>query len=474
MMDQRIPLKNKLLFGIGDMYAGGAFLLVGLLYLQFLTDHAGLTPALAGSVFLIGKIWDAVSDPLMGILSDRTHSHFGRRRVYFLFGILPVFLSFLLLWITLDGNSQLGKFLYYTFAYLLFNSSFTMVQVPYNAVLPAMTDSYTERASASGIRLTFSAISAIIAGTLPMLLIRGRGYLFMGFVFAILYAIPWVCVFLGTYERNGQEGERQTVRQTIAGSLSIFKNRSFRLHAGLFICSQSAVDILTTLFIYYLTYVLGRQKEFSQIMAALLIVPVLIMPVYTKLATRFSKTTPMHIGLSIWALALLSSLFLSPSSPDVAIYLIAAASGLGTASAVFVPWSILPDVTDVDQLISGRRREGIYSGMATLLRKLAQAVAVFLIGSLLDVVGYVPEVEQSPQVILSLRLAFGLLPVLLICAALIFSVRYRLDAENHKLILDEIARRKKNDGQAPDPRCIEICELVSGVPFSELHEPNGN
>lgn len=466
---RQVPLKNKILFGIGDMYAGGAFLLVGLLFLKFMTDVAGLSPALAGSVFLIGKIWDAVSDPMMGVISDHTRSRFGRRRIYFLAGILPVFATFAMLWMSISSESQAAKFSYYAVSYILFNTSFTMVQVPYNAILPDMTDSYSERSVLSGIRLTFSAVSAIIAGTVPMMIIGSSGYAAMGLIFGIFYAIPWVCVFLGTYEnaehQQLQSGER--VRDIIRDLPSIFGNRSFRHHAGLFICSQSAVDILTTLFIYYLTYVLRRESEFSMVMAAMLIVPVIMMPVYTKMAVRSSKTSPMHLGLVVWIAALIAALFLKPDQPGFLIYIVAACSGIGSASAVFVPWSILPDVTDVDELISGKRREGLYSGIATLLRKLAQALAVFIVGSLLDIMGYVPNVQQSPEVILGIKLTFSLLPILLLLAALLFSYRYQVTGDRHQLVIEEIERRKHHPDRTPTAACIAACEAVTGRSYRQ-------
>ncbi len=467
---KNVPLKNKILFGIGDMYAGGAFLLVGLLYLKFLTDIVGLTPALAGSVFLIGKIWDAISDPMMGVLSDHTKSRFGRRRIYFLCGIIPVFLTFSMLWMKISNNNQIAMFVYYSISYILFNTSFTMVQVPYNAVLADMTDSYKERAIMSGIRLTFSALSAVIAGTIPMLLINLKGYTFMGLCFGIFYAIPWICVFFGTFENKEhiESVKNNSVKDIFKTLPSIFTNRSFRQHAGLFITSQSAVDFLTTLFIYYLTYVLKRESEFSLVMGSMLVVPIIMVPIYTKIASKYSKTTPMHIGLVVWIIVLFIALFLKEGQPSWLIYIIAIFSGVGSASALFVPWSILADISDVDELISAERREGLYSGMATLLRKMAQAAAIFIVGIVLDVVNYVPNVEQAQSAIFGIRLMFSIIPIILLSVALYFSYKYNLTKENHAIIIDEIDRRKNRKDEIPSKSTIRVCELVSGVKFEDL------
>lgn len=268
MESRKATLKSKFMYGCGDIYGGGAFLVISLLFLNFLTDVEMLSPALAGVIFFIGKIWDAVSDPLMGTISDRTKSKYGRRRVYFLFGIFPIFLSFFMLWYSFGLKTQTALFIYYLLAYLFFSTAFTMVMIPYTAILADMTDDYKERTSFSGFRLTFSALSAIIAGVVPKLIINRfdfnlkAGYMLMGLIFGIFYALPWIFVFLGTYENKNYNVNNTNSSNIIEELKTIFLNRAFKIHAGMFISSQTAVDFLTTLVIYYLTYYIGRAKTF--------------------------------------------------------------------------------------------------------------------------------------------------------------------------------------------------------------------
>ena len=127
---QRPTMKNVFSYAVGDLYGGGAFFIIGALFLVFLTDVAKINPALAGTIILVGKIWDAITDPSMGYISDNTRSKFGRRRIYFLLGIVPIFLSWVLLWSSFGLQSDVGKFIYYLLVYLLFNTVFTMVMVP--------------------------------------------------------------------------------------------------------------------------------------------------------------------------------------------------------------------------------------------------------------------------------------------------------------------------------------------------------
>ena len=133
-MKKRDGLLAKLAYGCGDIYGGGSFLIVGVLILVFLTDVEGLSGTLAGIIIFIGKAWDAITDPFMGILSDRTRSRLGRRRVYFLYGSIPVLVSWIMLWYSFGITGTTSKFIYYTFAYIFFSTAFTIVMIPYNAI----------------------------------------------------------------------------------------------------------------------------------------------------------------------------------------------------------------------------------------------------------------------------------------------------------------------------------------------------
>ncbi|MFZ5354141.1 MAG: MFS transporter [Bacillota bacterium] len=475
MDGNKVTLKSKLLYGMGDIYGGGAFLVINLLFLNFLTDVEKLAPYLAGSIFLIGKVWDAVSDPLMGIISDRTKSRYGRRRIYFLAGIIPVLLSFFMLWYSFGIESQTGLFIYYLLAYTFFSTAFTMVMIPYSAILPDMTDDYKERTSLSGFRLIFSALSAIVAGVLPKIIINAfgsnetKGYMIMGAALAVFYAIPWLLVFIGTYERKDRSETQDSGFNAFKELRATLRNKSFRIHTGIFLSSLAAVDFLTTLFIYYLTYCLNRPKEFSAVLGALLVVQVVAMPVHIKLSKRYGKTMPLKVGFGVWTAALIAALFVNEGQSSALVYGIAILSGIGTSAAVFVPWSILPEIADVDEMISTRRREGIYCGMATLLRKMAQAVTVFVIGIILQWSGYIPNVEQTQFVKTVIKVLFSIAPIICIVLGVVFAGMYKMTEGKYKLLKAEIDRRK-NGGAAASVKdeSKNICEELTGISYEKL------
>lgn len=477
MEKRKTTLSSKLCYGCGDMYAGGAFLVIGLLFLNYLTDIVKISPGLAGTIFLVGKVWDAISDPLMGVISDRTKSRFGRRRVYFLAGIVPIFLSFFALWYLPNTTSKTGIFIYYLVAYLIFNTVFTMVMIPYNSILPDMTTDYKERTSFVTVRLIFSAVSALLSGVLPMVIIKAvggsvsQGYMAMGAIFGIVYAIPWIFVFRGTWENEHDFSKDSKDLNLLGEFLQVFKNKSFRAHASFFVTAQTATDFLMTLFIYYLTYCLGRKKEFSAVLGVLLVVQLVSMVFHMKVSKKYGKIMPLKVGLTVWLFALFLSVFLTKDSPFIFIYIVSGLSGIGTSAATFVPWSILPEISDVDEIITGRRREGIYSGMATFLRKVAQAISVFLIGVILGMIGYKANVTQTEGVILGIKLMFGIAPVIFISLSLFFASKYKMTEKKYDILMKEIKNRKDSGQVSSDKETIKVLEELTGISYDKLFIP---
>jgi len=343
----------KISYACGDIYGGGAFLLVGVLYLNFLTDVVHISPAVAGSIFLIGKIWDAVSDPMMGVISDRTKSKFGRRRIYFLAGIIPIFISFAMLWFSFKTDAAIARYLYYLVSYLFFNTSLTLVMIPYNSILPAMTSEYKDRTSFITLRLVFSNVAALISGVVPMIIVSSfngndqKGYMIMGIVFGLFYALPYIVLFLGTYENDYDPNVKIdpfSFQEVMEEFRLTFMNKSFRIYSIFFISAQTAVDFIITVFIYYLTYNLGLGSMFSLVLGTLLISQIISMPIHMKISNKYGKTAPMTVGLPVWIVALIISLFLTQDSNIIYIFIVAILSGFGCSASIFVPWSIFPEL----------------------------------------------------------------------------------------------------------------------------------
>jgi len=480
---RQVKTRHEIFYGIGDIFGGGSFIIIGMLFMFYLTEIAGLPPLLAGFVFAIGKVWDAISDPLMGYISDRTRTRFGRRRVYFLIGIIPITVSFFLMWVPVNLGSTAALFAYYSLAYVLFSTVFTMVMVPYSALNAEMTGDYRIRSRMSGARSTFSGISSLIAGTIPKLIIDSfpgspqKGYLVMAIAFGVFFALPWIIVFTGTWELPFEQAreEKKSLSSIFSQFSTILVNRSFRVHISMYIASYTAMDILMALFAYYLTYYVQKPGIFSIAMGSLMVTQILLFPLYVYIGNRKGKGTAYIIGLFVWATGMSLTLLLGPESSTASIALVCVIIGAGTSAGVMIPWAMLPSIIDVDEIITGEKRSGLYSGAMTLVRKLVQgAIAMPLIGFMLDAIGFVSKQQQSAQTLHGLKFFFLLGPALLIIAGIIAATRFRITPETHAVLAGEIARlrqggAKKDVGE--DER--KVCELITGLPYERLFGGEG-
>ena len=468
-----VKRRNILLYGLGDIYGGGAFIVIGTLFMFYMTEVIGLSPILAGLVFSLGKIWDAISDPLMGYLSDRTKSRFGRRRLYFLIGILPIALSFILLWIPVRLESQAALFAYYSFAYVVFATVITMVMIPYSALGAEMSGDYKVRNSLSGARLAFSGFSSLVAATVPKMLIDmaaggpKSGYLIMSVVFGVFFALPWIFVYFGTWESVAGVIDRK--ENFFREFLTIFRNRSFRIHILMYVFAYSAMDVLMALFTYYLTYSLQKPGLYSIAMGTLMVVQLATIPVFIAIANRAGKRTAYIAGLSVWVVGMLGTMLLGPASSTLLIAGVCAVIGFGTSAAALIPYTILPNVIDVDELMTGEQRSGIYSGAMTFTRKMVQgAIAMPLVGLLLDGIDFVPNATQSPDVIAKFFVFFIGGPFLFILAGIVAATRFRLGPKESRVLSAELERLRAGGAmEEATPETVAVCEAVSGKPYKD-------
>ncbi|MBP7096895.1 MAG: MFS transporter [Spirochaetia bacterium] len=481
-MSGRKPRAREMLaFGVGDIYGGGAFFVIGALFLVFLTDVAGLPASLGGLILMVGKIWDAVTDPLMGFISDRTRSRFGRRRVYFLAGIIPVFLSFAALWLS-PGGTRGARFAYYLVAYFVFNTVFTMVMIPYNALPAEMTDSYALRSRMTGVRMLFSQLGVLAGSLLARTVVaffptEAAGYRAMGLAFGLLFALPWILTFLGTYEREGAAPEkaarRGLGRAALAMSgefLSTLRNRSLRVHIAMYLAAYVTIDVFNALFLFYLKDYLGKGGLYQVLLGAVVLTQMASLYLVSRGCARRGNAPTYRRHLALWAAGFALFTFIGPGTPLAFMLAAAVLVGAGMSGGAMVPFNNLAFVADADELISARRREGVYAGMMTFVRKTAQAVALFLVGLGLDALGYESGgAAQSRATAEGIRAMMVVAPAALLAFGFFASFRFRIDPAAHRVILDSVERLKA--GAAPeelDPDARAVCEAVTGLPAARL------
>lgn len=451
-------IKAKLSYACGDIYGGGAFLVFSTLYMNFLVLVEGVPILAATGIILAGKIWDAVTDPLMGRLSDRTRSKFGRRRIYFLIGAVPVALSFLMMFFSFGIEDMSVKIIYHAIAYMSFGTAFTIVMVPYNAILSDMTSDYNERTSFTTVRMLMSGASSLVCAVVPGIIIKSiggsvngpaqkSGYLAMAAVLAAVFGACWIVTFLGTRERKDlPKPEKVSFKQW----LSVFSNKPYRNFLGIFLSFQVAVDLVLAVFIFYIDLVVLKYKSYELIVGALLVFQMLFMIPQGSIAKKKGKAFPLYIGIPLWILTTLLFVFIDSATSVYVILFFAVLIAVGASAGNLATWSMLADIYDLDEMVSGTRREGIYSGMTTFLRKAASGVAIFLLGIGLSALGFDqnqynliktssaafdPAEYAKTGVVSGIKWTFIAVPVVLLTVCLFFALKNKINKKRFDAVI---------------------------------------
>ena len=451
---ERLSFGEKLTYGLGDIaHSAGPGTIVPFWYLFFLTDVAHLEPALAGLTVLIGGMWDAVNDPLIGLLSDRTRTRWGRRRPFLLFGAVPYGILFATMWIVPPIENQLFKSLYFALIYMLFDTAMTAVSCPYYALTPELTLDHDERTSLVSYRMFISILAGLLTAVGFSLVLDSAqseqaAFRTMGVLSGCIFVVTILISFLGTRERVGFQVERPP--SPLESLRFVLRNREWRYTLGMRIMSWIPVDVASAVFAYYLIYWIGMEAmEASLIQAVLLASAAMCLPLVLWMTRRWEKKTAFILSTGSWAAVMVTLLFV-PQGARNWVYPIAILVGPGVAAAHALPNAMSADTLDVDELNSGRRQEGVYAGFEVFVRKLSTKLVLAGIGPILAWSGYVEgAAQQAPQALTSVRVIIAVVPAVILLGAIVVAWRYPLTRERHREIQRQLAERGAVTG---DPR----------------------
>jgi glycoside/pentoside/hexuronide:cation symporter, GPH family len=436
----------KILFSAGDISISVPLAILMFFQLFFMTDVAGLRPDYAAWAVMIGRLWDAVNDPWFGILSDRIKTRWGRRRTIMLFGAVPIGVGFALMW-QVPPFSPLGLTAYYTLTFIVFNSAFTFIRIGYYAMVPELTSDYDERISINGYLMAYS-ISGSLGAIILITLLRGffpdpvQLFMIIGISLGLLIILPPLLVFSLTKGKLSETaGSALTMGESIRATLS---NKPFWRLIGLYTMSWTTVSVIAASLVYFANYYLRVPDQANYFVLAAQGSALLFVPLWVWAAKKLDKSKAFIIGSLSWLVILLS--ISSIGADQVALaYLLAALSGAGIACAYVLPWSMIPDVVEFDQLKTGERREGSYYAFASFFQKLAAGMAIWAMGQALALANYInPSVAdplpiQPVEAVQAIRIFMGPVPAVLLIVAVLFAWRYPLTREKHQLICDELA-----------------------------------
>ena len=449
--NQTLKTKTKMLYGVGDVGNAMVNSAIQFFLLIFYTDGALIAPALASSALLIGKIWDAVNDPLFGWLSDRTSSRFGKRRAYMIFGALPLAVSIVLLWWVPSSLSNAAVFAWIAFTFIFYDSMNTLTSVPYYALTAELTEDYDERSSLTAFRMVLGVPAYLVGAALTPFFVglfasKQEGYSTIGIIYAVVAALVlWVSA-AGLKEREDISQSRSE-STPLASFLATFRNRPFVQLIAAYLVANIAFALIQTLLAYFLTYQLGMEGQVPIVMGLLLLTVGLFLFPWKMLSERWNKGPAYALGLAI-AGAAVASTFLLPPGPTPAIYLIAFVAGIGFSAQWVFPWAMLPDVVEYDRLESGEHRGGMYYGVWGFTFKLTSALGIALSGWVLQLAGYVPNVPQSTETLRVIRLFFGPIPLVITLVALPLLIRYPITRQIHAQMRQQLEAMASSVGNS--------------------------
>ncbi|MDA0866283.1 MAG: MFS transporter [Cyanobacteria bacterium] len=453
----RLSLWTKLAYGAGDMGSGMTSNLIAFSFLIFLTDVGGINPLAAGTVLLIGKVWDAVNDPVVGMLSDRTRSRWGRRYPWIFLSAIPFGLSFFLMWWVPPGGGPGFRFWYFVLASVLFQVFFTTANLPYSTLTAELTQDYDERTDLTTFRLAFSVTGAITALALG-LVVSGQvadeqlQYQIIGGLCAVLSVIPLlICVF-GTWPHarrvqtfNAAQPQPQAVPDMpfLQQFQVAFRNRAFLYVVGIYLFAWLALQITASIIPFYTVFWMGLDSYF---LPALLVqgTAIIMMFVCNVISRRIGKKNLFFLGMGVWLIAQIGLFFLQPGQVW-ALYGLCIMASFGVATAYVVPWAMLPDVIELDELQTGQRREGVFYAFMTLLQKVGLALGLFLVGLALEWSGFVSNADiQTDSALTVIRAFMGPMPMVLLIGGMVLCYFYPVTREIHAEVLLKLAERKRN------------------------------
>ena len=445
---EKLNLKTRLGYGIGDiaicLYWSG----VGLYLLYFYTDVVGISPSLAGLIYGIGMFWDAITDPFMGYMAERTRTKWGVYRPYLLFGNIPLALSFILLfWVPpLEGSAL---FFFLLFANLLHRTCFTLVSVPFSSLTPRITSDSQERTNLTGFRMlgaqTGTNLMALFA--FPIIFWVGGEDESLGFVvLACVAGLTALGIHAITF-LTVKEPENDQGIERVGGSLSeaaraIGKNGPFWL-----VFSATLIVGITTIFfgnnlIYYTKYALNLHEHQGTILFTSGIVAFLSIPIWWIISNNIGKKLTWLISSSITLIALLV-FYLYKIDTLMELLFLVAFIGFGSGAGGILFWSMLPDTIEYGEVRTGVRSESSLYGFMTFAQKGSIAFAIIILGIVLDFIGFQANEIQSDTTISNMKAIMTLIPSIGIALSLVIIYFYPIDAKMHKELL-----RKLQEGES--------------------------
>ena len=460
-MSNKTEMKRseRAFFALADIYGGGGQALIGVIYpLFFLTEIIGLSSVRAGTVVLISEIWDAISDPLMGVFCDNTRTKMGRRRPYILGGGILLMVAFALTFLPVSFESETNKFIYCTVTYLFYNTISTVINVSYSSMSAEISNNSAERDKANVLRLVVSTIGTAACTLLPSIFtgMYDKGqidlttlYLIIGVGFGIFFAVPVILCAIFVKERV--EPPKEMTKFNIVEFISPLKNRSFRQLLGMYLGQAVCMEVFSAGVIIFAKYVTTARNAEGEIikgsstvfLGIFIAVQLLAFPIINKLIKTVDVNRIYSFGLPL-SIAAMVCFGLFGSQLYVA-YAMVFFVALGFAGAQLTSWIMFPHTVDAGELVTGRRQSGSYSALMTFARKSGAALVIYIFGWVLELTGYKEQdVVQTVSAQNGIKYVMAISCIIFMTFGFIMAKKYVLSKEKNEKVQKYLALQREN------------------------------
>jgi len=445
-METKLSIKEKVGYSLGDTASHFVWDMVGFWILIFYTDTFGISAAAAGTIMLIARFWDMFSDPLMGIIADRTNTRWGKFRPYILWMALPYSVLAVLAFTT-PNLGPTGKIIYAGVTYFLLMTVFTAINLPYSSLGAVMTSDSYERAGLNSYRFIFAFIGQfIVSGTALTLALyfgkgdNAKGYQYTLILFSIISFILFMITFKTTKERvQPPKAQKESLKEDFR---NLFKNRPWVILFFVGIISFVMFAIQNLSIAYYFKYYIGKEENvqlFNVIGTVALIVAI---PFSKPLAKRFGKRN-VFIASSLLSGFFFILLYLPGVSNITTIYVLNILAKMTYAPAVPLLWTMLADTADYSEWKTGRRATGLVFSAASFAQKAGWGIGGALAGWLLAIFKFVPNAAQSESAITGIKLMISVFPGILYMSCAILLYFYTIDHKTCMIMQKELEERKR-------------------------------
>ena len=476
-----------------NIYLGGGGYIISMYFTVFLTNVVGMDLQHATFIIMLATIWDGINDPLMGIITDRTRSKYGRHRRYLLWSIPILVVAYSMLWNSFGLDAKEHPticVMYYAFAYILYKTAYTMIEVPHTAMLPTLAPEYNKRTQYTSVSYIFNSVGMIPSYIILLIFLSVFGssgtlskdskmpFMLTGVVLSIVYAVSVFATFKTVKEPSSlnEVPPKLDLKFAIDEYVQVFRSKAFRDYFSMSFFWQMARSFYSTSSIYFITYLANLYKYYPIYNTFAGVFESLAFPLNYALTMKKGKSKCGAVVTPFMIIGLGLLLFVKTGSPEgnssiipLVLMILGGAvlypfgmSGLG-----FVGNNVMPDLTDVDELITGRRREGVISTCNTMVKQVVGGVMTFLVGTVLKYFGLVTGnegvyIQQNDTALLGIRFCISILPMISAVVAYLLLKRFKMTKDDHTMIRAAIATKHKYGAVTLIEYERERCELLTG------------